>query len=227
MSRTLRFSLASTALAGALVAAAPSQAQEFELGFYGGWQTAPHSRVRGTYGSGTNASSTFNSLIGWDGKSFAMPPYYGLRATWWKNADWGFGVEFSHTKVYSDEQDMADAGFSHLEFTDGLNIVTVNASRRWQDAWNGFTPYVSGGIGVAVPHVEVTPIGGQETREYQLTGPAARFTAGAAYPLSDRWSLFGEYQFTWSDNDADLKGDGSLSTTIYTNAVNLGVNFRF
>ncbi len=225
MSRILRFSLATTTLAGviAVAAAAPSQAQEFELGFYGGWQTAPHSRIRGD----APALGSFDALIGWEGKSFAMPPYYGLRATWWQNSDWGYSLEFSHNKVYADESDMAAAGFSHLEFTDGLNIVTVNATRRWQDAWNGFTPYLGAGVGVAIPHVEVTPIGGAETWGYQLSGPAARLTAGASYALTDRWSVFGEYQFTWSDNDVDLDGGGSLSSTIYTNALNVGVGFRF
>ena len=43
----------------------------------------------------------------------------------------------------------------------------------------------------------------------------------------NRWSIFGEYQFTWSDNSADLAGGGSLNSTILTNAVNIGVGFSF
>lgn len=156
-----------------------------------------------------------------------MPPYYGLRATWWQNDDWGFGVEFTHDKVYAEKGDMAAAGFSTLEFTDGLNIVTLNASRRWKNRWGNITPYVSGGLGVAIPHVEVTPTGGPSTFEYQYGGPAARLTAGASYPISDSWSLFGEYQFTASRNETDLKGGGHLDTRIFTNALNVGVGFRF
>jgi lipid A oxidase len=45
--------------------------------------------------------------------------------------------------------------------------------------------------------------------------------------LSERWALFGEYQFTWSDDTADLDGGGSLETRIITNALNLGVSYRF
>lgn len=217
--------ISAIALAAALFAA-PASA-EVELSFYGGWQTAPHSRVKGTYGSGPDATETFNDLIGWDGKSFAMPPYYGLRATWWQPEDWGFGVEFSHNKVYANENDMADAGFSTLEFTDGLNILTANVSRRWTEAWGSATPYVSAGLGIAVPHVEVTPTGGDDTFGYQLAGPAARLTAGVSYPINAKWSVFSEYQFTWSQNDTDLKGDGNLDTRIFTNAVNVGVNFQF
>ncbi|QPM91252.1 outer membrane protein [Pseudooceanicola algae] len=216
-----RVSAAAVTLAAGL-AAAPALA-EVELNFYSGYQTAPHSRINGT----SPSTGGFSELIGWEGKSFSAPPYYGLRATWWRDGDWGFGAEFSHNKIYANADDMAAAGFERLEFTDGLNILTVNATRRWQDAWGGFTPYVGGGVGVAIPHVEVTAVGGPSTFGYQMTGPAARFTAGASYALNERWSVFGEYQFTWSDNSAELDGGGSLDTTIYTNALNVGLGFRF
>ena len=222
-----------TRLAGASVLAlasagfaAPALA-EVELSFYGGWQTSPHSRARGTYGSGPNAADSFNELFGWDGKSFEMPPYYGARLTWWRNEAWGWGVEFSHDKAYAPEGEMAAAGFERLEFTDGHNIITANVSRRWTDAWGTATPYVSAGLGFAMPHVDVTPTGGDHTFGYQVTGPAARLTAGVNYPLNDRWSVFGEYQFTWSDNSADLEGGGSLDTRLITNALNVGVGFKF
>ena len=206
--------------------AAPAAA-EVELSFYGGWQTSPHSRVKGDYGSGVNAGGSFDELIGWDGKSFDMPPYYGIRATWWRNEAWGFGIEFSHDKAYAPDDEMADAGFERLEFTDGHNIITANVSRRWIEGWGAATPYVSAGLGIAMPHVDVQPVGGEHTYGYQVTGPAARLTAGVNYPLTDRWSVFTEYQFTWSDNSADLDGGGSLDTTLYTNALNVGVGFKF
>ncbi len=212
---------AAAALLGGL--SAPAAQAEIDLSVYSGYQTAPHSRVSGTLPGGGD----YSGLIGWEGKSTSMPPYYGIRATWWRDASWGWGVEFSHNKVYSDAGDRAAAGFSTLEFTDGLNILTVNANRRWQDAWGGLTPYISAGVGVNIPHVEVTPVGGPATFGYQLTGPSARLTAGTSYALNDHWKLFGEYQFTWSDISADLDGGGTLNTTIYTNAVNLGVGYSF
>ncbi|WP_233544836.1 outer membrane protein [Pseudooceanicola sediminis] len=224
-SRCALRSTAATIAAAALltgISSAPARA-EIEVNLFTGYQTAPHSRVKGT--SPTNGD--FNALIGWEGKSFDMPPYYGVRATWWRDDNWGVGLEFTHDKVYADEDDMAAAGFSHLEFTDGLNIITVNASRRWQNQWGNITPYVSGGIGISIPHVEVTPTGGQKTFEYQYGGPAMRLTAGASYPISDQWSLFGEYQFTASRNETDLSGGGNLDTRIFTNALNVGVGFRF
>ena len=224
MLNALKNSLPILATGAALAVAQPASA-EVELSFYTGYQTSPHSRVTGTRGA-SSGGTAFNNLIGWKGKSFEMPPYYGLRATWWRDNDIGFGIEFSHDKVYAPAAEMP-AGFTRLEFTDGHNIITANISKRWTQKWGpNVTPYVSGGIGIALPHVDVTE-GTNRTYGYQLTGPAVRLTAGAKYALNDRWSLFGEYQFTWSQNTADLAGGGSLKTRIITNAVNVGVGFTF
>lgn len=216
-------SFAALVMALGLSAAQPATA-EVELSFYTGYQTSPHSRITGTRGA-SSGSTPFNNLIGWQGKSFSMPPYYGVRATWWRSNDIGFGVEFSHDKAYAPASEMP-AGFSRLEFTDGHNIVTANISKRWSQRWGQVTPYVSGGLGFALPHVDVTE-GTNRTYGYQLTGPAMRISAGATYRINDRWSLFGEYQFTWSENKADLAGGGSLSGRIITNALNVGVGFSF
>ncbi|KNG94545.1 outer membrane protein [Pseudaestuariivita atlantica] len=214
-------------LAAVLTAsAAIPAAAEVELGFYTGVQTAPHSRIRGDLPAG---GGSYDALIGWEGNSFAPPPYYGVRGTWWQSATLGFGVEFTHTKVYAPDSEAQAAGFNNLELTDGLNILTVNVMRRWPDAWASgrLTPYVGGGLGVAIPHVDADPIVGPDTFEYQFTGPALRLTAGMSYDLSDRFSLFGEYQFTHSRNEAELEGGGTLNTNINTNALNFGINLKF
>ena len=166
-------------------------------------------------------------MIGWEGRSFEAPIYYGIRGVWWQNERVGYGLEVTHTKVYAPEDEAEAAGFDRLELSDGLNIVTVNAYRRWLDQWGEFTPYVGAGVGLAIPHVDATSSGGAETYEYQLTGPAARLTAGASYDLSDRFAVFGEYQFTYSSNEAELEGGGTLETDIITNAINIGVTLKF
>ncbi len=205
--------------------AAPAMA-EMELSVYSGWQTAPHSRVTGDY-PGTGAE--FDALIGWEGRSFEMPPYYGVRGTWWKNENLGFGLEFTHAKVYAPDDEKEAIGFSDLEFTDGLNILTVNAYQRWPGRWaeGALTPYVGGGVGVAVPHVDIDTTTGEETYEFQLTGPAARLTAGMSYDLNDRFAVFGEYQFTYSINTVDLPEGGTLETDVKTNALNVGLSLKF
>jgi lipid A oxidase len=210
------------ALAALLMAPAMASA-EVELSFYGGSQSAPHSVVTVT-GDPLIPDEEFTA--GWDGLSFTAPPQYGIRATWWQNANYGFGVELNHAKVYADDATRAANGYNVLEFTDGLNILTVNGFRRWQDAFGGVTPYVGGGIGISVPHVEVNK-NGSDTFGYQFGGPAVAWMAGATYPINDRWSVFGEYKGTYSMNSVDLDSGGTLETNVITNSLNFGVGFNF
>lgn len=204
------------------VLALPAHA-EISVSVYGGFQTAPHSDVS-IFGDGIVPDQNFTAA--WEGRSFEAPIYYGVRATWWPNDTIGFGLDLNHTKIYADADTLADNGIERLEFSDGLNILTVNAYRSWTNAFGALSPYVGGGLGVAVPHVELTD-NGSETFGYQATGPAVALIAGASYPISDQWSLFGEYKGTYSMNSADLEGGGTLETDIVTNSVNLGVSFNF
>ncbi|WP_238365145.1 outer membrane protein [Mesobacterium pallidum] len=213
----LAATILSASLAGGMAAA------EFRLEVYGGAQTSPHSRVKGDQPDG----GTYNALIGWDGKSFSPPPYYGMRGTWWRTDTSGFALELTHAKVYAPDAERNAMGFDRFEFSDGHNIITVNYMRRWPGQFGEVTPYAGAGIGVAFPHVDVLSAGGEHTYGYQLTGPAARALAGVSYQLNDRWSLFGEYQFTISQNHAELDGGGDLDTRIITNAINVGVGFDF
>lgn len=197
---------------------APAQV---ELSFYGGVQSAPSSDI-------AIRDSVFGNddfSLDWEGRSSEAPPYYGIRATRWQSPTFGFGLDFAHNKVYP-TADSLPADYEVLEFTDGLNTLTVNAYRRWNQALGGMSPYVGGGIGVSLPHVELTR-GSSETFGYQLTGPAATWIAGASMPINDQWAVFGEYKGTFSSNTADLDGGGTLETDIFTNAVNLGVSFNF
>ena len=216
--------LANIAASLALCLALPAAARaEVELSFYGGIQSAPHSAVTVT---GDSALADTQFTAGWEGRSGAMPPYYGWRATWWRSPTFGFGLDINHAKVYADGETLTETGYEHFEFSDGLNILTVNAYRRWDQALGGLTPYVGGGLGIAVPHVEVID-NGSRTWGYQLTGPAVAWMAGVTYPVSDRWSVFGEYKGTYSMNEAELEGGGTLSTDVITNALNVGVSFSF
>ncbi len=206
----------------AALVAAPAAA-EVELSFYTGIQEAPHSRVEGTDPGGVGP---FSFLATWEGRSFEAPPYYGFRATYWRENGFGYGLDFNHAKVYADDATLLANGFSRLEFTDGLNILTVNAWYRWQNPKSNWTPYVGGGVGIAFPHVDVETAGGT-TFGYQLTGPAVQVVAGIKYNFNERWGVFGEYKGTYSMNEADLDNGGTLSSDIVTNALNIGVSFSF
>lgn len=217
----------STALLMALGAltASGAAAQDFQLSFYGGLQSLPHSVVSGNDPAGTGS---FNFTAGWDGNSLQMPPYYGLRGTWWRSETFGVSLDFTHSKAYADDGTLAASGFPVLEFTDGINTLTVNALRRFPADDRRWTPYVGGGLGVALPHVEVQTTGAApRTYEYQFGGLAAQFQGGVEYQLNESWSVFGEYQMNYVDLDVDLTGGGTLSTNLITNAFNIGAGFSF
>ncbi|MBI1172395.1 outer membrane beta-barrel protein [bacterium] len=201
---------------GLLAVSAPAARAEVTLSVYGGSQSAERSTLKNSNLGDVN--------VHWVGRSFNAPLYYGLRVTWWKDARWGYGLEYNHTKVYAD--DPQRYGYSHLEITDGLNIITANIWRRWQNHTR-FTPYVGAGLGIAVPHIEVTPIGGPVTSEYQFGGPAAQIVAGVSYRLDERWSMFAEYKGVYSRNKGNLRGGGTYRTNIATNAINVGLTIRF
>jgi len=205
------------AIAAAMGLGTATTAAELEISLYSGTQSAPSSSI--------DSAASGKDTVDWEGRSAEEPPYYGLRATWWQNERWGWGVEVNHAKVYAD--DPGDYGYERLEFTDGLNFVTANVFRRWQRANSRVTPYVGAGIGVSIPHVDLKPIGGDHTFGFQVTGPVVQWVAGASYALDDRWSVFGEYKGTWSRHDVDLDSGGNLETELQTNALNIGISRKF
>jgi lipid A oxidase len=196
---------------------------EVELSFYTGWQGATDSRAKGDDGQ-----DDFSFVVDWEGKSADMPPYYGFRATWWRSERIGYGLEFNHAKVYASASDRKRYGFEDLELTDGMNLFTANVFYRWPGQWAGgrLTPYIGGGLGFAMPHVDVER-GQSDTFEYQVTGPAVIWVAGASWELNDQWALFGEYKGSYSSHDIDLDNGGEMETDITANAFNIGVSYSF
>ena len=211
-------------LCAALVAGAPAKAAEWQIGAYFG-ATFTHDSDVGYERPGL-PRVTFNS-VGWEGEPFSPPPYWGVQLTrWFEQSPWGLQVDYNHIKTVADRSGPVGAAFTRLEFTNGLNIATVNALYRWPAA-GAFTPYVGAGLGVNVPHVEVYSPGFPNTFEYQVAGVAAVALAGIDVKLLDALSLFGEYKFSYARVDADLVGGGSLSTDLFNHHFNLGLAYRF
>lgn len=227
-----------------VLAGGPARA-EFQGSVYGGWNGSLDSDVHLTQPNDTNMTL---SDVPWDGLSFSNsggPPYYGFRGIYWLDSKpgWGIAIDYNHAKAraksgasvsVSGTRDGGDVSgtetvgetFSLLEFTDGLNMLLVNAMYRWQGP--RWTPYVGLGVGLSIPHVEVRRAD-ETTRtfEYQVAGVAAEGLAGLEWRLSDRWGLFGEYKLSYAEVDADLDGGGSLETDMWTNHVIFGVSFHF
>lgn len=213
---------------GCLIVLVPAVAKaEFQLSVFGGANTASDGDVTLDQGA---LSGTFD--VDWFGDSFHMPPYYGVRGTYWLSGfgmpRWGVAIDVTHAKVKADLTDPALSGtFSTLEFTNGLNSATLNALYR-APLNNRFTLYGGAGAGVSFPHVEVETIPSVgKTFEYQVTGPVVEALVGADLALGHGFSVFGEYKASYSWNHADLVGGGSLDADILAHHFAAGVSYTF
>ena len=196
---------------------------ESEFGIFGGNQSSPHSTVTNSSSTASTAQSSF--YTGWKADSFSFPIYLGMRYTHWLDDDWGYSLNYAHTKAMSTDRETVN--YNRLEFTDGANPVTALAMRRF--SYRAVKPYVGAGLGISVPHVEVQWTNGtasKKTFEYQYGGPVATLLAGFSYPYSDKWNLFTDFQmhYMWLDTAVD---GGRLKTNLITNAINVGVSYRF
>lgn len=202
--------------------ALPTRA-ETEVSFFGGIQESPHSSIRGTYSDGTS----FRHSAGWEGKSLQPPPYYGVRVTRWLDQRYGIALNFSHTKNYADRATRDSSGFTLLEFTDGLNPLTLNFMFR--GAEGSFRPYGGVGLGIAIPHVELYNPAKMTARvfEYQYGGPVFSLLGGVRKPINQTWSWFAEYHLHYVMLDVEMGTGGTFKSNIINNAFSLGLNYSF
>ena len=150
---------------------------------YGGYNTSFDSDVKVKRGG----TAITYSDVSWDGASFEMPPYWGVRRGYWfdgQYANFGMMLDYSHAKVKAGLSGTAiGADFSHFEFTDGLNLLTLNGLYRLP-LTETFTPYAGLGAGISVPHAETTARSGgafdgmPKTFDYKLGGPMVQAQIG-------------------------------------------------
>jgi lipid A oxidase len=215
-------------LVGLSLALAPVAAKaEFQLSVYGGANTANNSDVTLSLGA---LSGEFD--VDWFGDSWNKPPYYGVRGTLWlddfNQPNWGVAIDFTHAKVKADLDDpVVGARFDRLEFTNGLNSLTLNGLYR-MPLDDRFSLYAGAGAGASIPHVEVETFPATaRTFEYQVTGPVVQGLIGGNVKLAYGFSLFGEYKASYSWNEADLNGGGSLEADILTHQFAVGLSYSF
>ncbi len=207
-----------------------AQAGELEISAYGGGNSTQDSE-----GTLSNGSMSRTDTITWDGKSFDPPIYYGVRVTYWPEAmpDWGVALDLTHAKSYADIPGSGvDGTYDRLEFTDGLNLLTLNGLRRFQVG--GKTDLYAGvGAGLTIPHVEVTTTpasltGPSSTFGYQVTGWTAQAMVGLSYEVVDNLKVFGEYRIAYSSNEATLDGGaGTFSSDMTTHHAAIGLSYAF
>jgi lipid A oxidase len=241
-----------TAFAAATVlSAGAANAGTWQVSAYGGWNGSFNSDVHFT-GPGTDWTV---SDVPWDGVSFAKSggaPYYGYRLTYWTTAwkNFGLAIDYTHAKIravrdatvnYSgtldgstfDGSDQIQNLFDVLEYTDGLNLVFLDGLYKLPQR-GIFHPYVGAGLGISIPHVEVTGVAGgtgavpfHRTFAYEYGGVAAEALVGADVQLTKRIAFFGEYKISYAKVDSPLTGGYKIHTTTITNHVLAGLSFAF
>jgi lipid A oxidase len=170
--------------------------------------------------------------VGWDGKPFKHPIYYGVRiARWAPGNRSGVMVDFTHSKTITRPEEEVDiqglidgapapararigAMFKHLEFSHGHNMLTVNGLFRFASLAPRISPYAGVGLGISLPHTEVAMRGeANRTYEYQYAGPVGQALAGVEIRLGAA-SVFFEYKFSVADYRVPLSRlDGNLLVT--------------
>jgi lipid A oxidase len=235
------------AAAVTLLATGVARADMWAVSVYGGWNGTHDSDVRFT---GPDTDWTVQS-VPWDGLSFTYTgkaPYYGARLTYWPDMmpGWGFAVDFTHAKVqakrdtivnfegtvnnipYTGSAVLSDL-FDVLEFTDGFNLITLNALHKLQP-YGMVQPYLGAGVGFSIPHVEVTGRGVTSfprTFAYEFGGPAIQGLIGAEVAVSPLLSLFGEYKLSWTSINSPMTGGYRVRTHLVTHHLLAGASLRF
>lgn len=180
--------------------------------------------------------------VGFRDESFEKPLYWSLRINRWRSPErgWGWGLDLTHAKAVAEVDRVVSvrgrrAGLpvrgserigdtlEHLEFSHGLNVVTLNLLYRWSG--ESLRPYAGAGAGVALPHVEVTAVG-ERTEGYQLTGPAAEGRLGLELRLGRHFFVAGEYKLTFVQVSADLEGTGTIRVDPLVHQLVVGLGFH-
>ena len=193
--------------------------RETAISFYIGAPYTHASDVKFSKPPGTNLTV---HDVGWDARPFQNPIYYGARiARWREDGLTGGMLDFTHSKTISRrKQEVRLTGtrdgvrapastkvedlFRHLEFSHGHNMLTLNGLYRLPRLGARLSPYVGGGVGIAVPHTEVQFRGDPvRTYEYQYTGPVAQALIGIEFRVP-RMTYYLEYKFSIALYNAPL-----------------------
>ena len=205
---------------------ADQAAHKWRFGVYGGFQNTSPSRVS-TFSDNGNALS-FDAE--WDAKPLSMPPYWGIRSSFWDTERTAWEIDFVHSKAYASSQTLTQNGFNHLQFTDGINVLSL--SRIWQlsdqKSFPSISPYIGFGGGISLPYVEIIKSSNPSiarTMEYQLGGLAGQAQVGVRYSVTSDLNAIFEYKITYIDLDVETSSSQDFKTNLVTNALNFGLEF--
>ena len=216
---------------------------EMQVGFYMGQSITPRSDV--TMKAPDDTDITLKNLK-WKSDSFRPSPYYGGRAIDWNSRVPALGamVDYTHAKATADRtQTVSQSGkrsgkqvtpnepfeatFRKLEFTHGLNLLTINSVYRAAGLHRRIIPYAGIGIGFTIPYVHARFHGqpkSEDVLEAQMTGIVYQVLGGIEWRVfkSDRRSVFTEYKLNYTTHDVKLRKGRRLKTNILIHQFNVG-----
>ena len=229
---TRRFILSSLAMAivlGLALGAPPAWA-EFQIGGYGGWSESFDSDIHLSQPGGTNL--TLND-VPWESKSFHPPPYWGVTRHLLARQRSELGPH-GRLQPRQGHRRPGRRGERHrvpgTASSSGPRIGSATPSRSWSSPTASMRSFFGGSISLDVRSLDalcrcrrrlrLPACGGAprawtaqsaHTFDYQVTGVAVEGLVGLEYHLTQRFSLFGDYKLSYSNNDADLKDGGHAS----------------
>ncbi|MGI9383715.1 MAG: hypothetical protein ACR2PO_11220 [Methyloligellaceae bacterium] len=217
---------------------------EIQAGLYLGGSISPPSDVRLKAPDGTDMTL---KKVKWKAESLVPAIYYGVRGIDWNERFPRLGgmVDFTHAKATAiRSQNVEQAGtregkavppkepitktFRKLEFTHGLNFITLNGVVRFSGWRRRTIPYLGLGLGFMIPHAEIWRAGRPRDRrviEARVTGLAYQVFAGVEWKIfvSDRYSALTEYKLTYTTNDVTTRDDDQVTANIWVHGLNVGV----
>ena len=223
---------------------ARSAATGFQIGLYGGGNSTPMADV---FLKQPNGTDMVLKDVPWTGEPFEDPPYYGVRGIYWLPAlpRLGAMIDFAHAKSISLRQaEVEQSGtldgepvpprgkvgdtFTKLEYSHGLNFLTLNAIYRFGGWHQRFLPYIGAGAGLVIPHTEIarTNVARENwTYRYEISGPGFQGFAGLEMRLfpSRRYAIFGEYKAGYAINSTELLEGGTVTNNLWAHQAILGV----
>ncbi len=143
-------------------------------------------------------------------RSFASPPYYGYRVTWFpgRARHLGLGAELTHLKVYAPSDLPEQPILTRFSISHGLNLLTANVVWRERATERVFLT-ARAGAGVAIPHAEST-VRGVDQEQYEVSGVALQATVGPELIVSRYLRAFAEYKLTTAAPVVSVAG-GTIS----------------
>ena len=198
----------------------------------------------------TNSDAVFSD-IGWVGRPFDNPPYYGYRITHFlKNRpNLGFAVDFTHYKMYANPNQVAAVSgtwngapvnetaplnerVQEFSISHGVNILSFNVLYRWlgrpaeKFPQGRLQPYVGLGLAYYILHPENT-VNNQSYERYEESGFGLHALGGVSYALTPRINLFTETKFDSGKAKVNTAGQGEANTDLNTLHLLGGVSYRF